>query len=113
MFKVPVRTLRDAYQRISGSGNKVKGAVRTVFRSIEKRSKLAYDAWKNYVNSCERGELLDGIKSQKLKIALREVSKRTIRDSFQRIFGSGNRIKGAVKDVIRKIEKRVQVAFSL
>ena len=111
LLKVPARVMRDAYQRVIGDGSKIKGAVRTVIKQIEKRSKVSYIKWKEYLVKCKHGVLFDGIRSQKLKIALGNLTRRTLRDSAQRIFGAGDKVKGAIKDIIRKIEKRPQFAF--
>ena len=111
LFKIPNRTLKDAFQRFIGGGDKVKGAVRTLLRNIEKRSKVAYNMWKVYIHKCKQGTLMDGLRSQKLKIALSNIIKRTMRNADQRILGAGDVINGAIKEIIKRIEKRPQFAF--
>ena len=111
LLKVPSRVMRDAYQRVIGDGNKIKGAVRTVIKQIEKRSKVSYMKWREYVVKCKHGDLFDGIRSQKLKIALGNLTRRTLRDCAQRMFGAGDKVKAVIKDIIRNIEKRPQFAF--
>ncbi|OMJ81595.1 hypothetical protein SteCoe_17904 [Stentor coeruleus] len=111
LMKVPSRTIKDAYQRIVGGGDKIKGAVRSVMKQIEKRQGFAYVKWKEYVNKCKHGDLIDGLKSQKLKNSLEHIIIRKVRDTVQRVLGAGDKIKGVIKDMIRRIEKRPQFAF--
>ena len=46
--KVTRRTLRDATQRIVGEGNKVKGAIRKIYSTMQRMPKTAIEKWRGY-----------------------------------------------------------------
>ena len=53
------------------------------------------------MESLRKGEILDSMKAEKLKNALRKIPIRTLRDSYQRILGNGNKTAGALKNLFR------------
>ena len=102
--KVPRRVLRDAVQRIIGDGSKVKGAIKQIYNTLLRKPKTAYDRWKNYVVAINKKQLFDGLRSQKLKVALSSIIKRTMKGTSQRILGGGNVVKGALLNVINGLK---------
>ena len=41
--------------------------------------------------------ILDNLRAQRLEKTLKQIPMRTIKDSTQRIFGNGNKIRGVIK----------------
>ena len=79
------------------------------FRYTERKPKIAFDLWKNYIESVNKKQIFDGLRSQKLKNSLEKITKRTLRNSSQRIVGGGNVVKGALQKVVnglRSIPKK-------
>ena len=111
LMKLPLRTIRGSLQNILGSGDKVKGVIKDLIRKIEKRSQTAFNRWKNYKDQCKKGDLLDAIKSQHLKFALSQVSRRTLRNSLQKLFGEGSNVRGSMQMIISNILKKPKFAF--
>jgi hypothetical protein len=44
--QIPSRNLKDAYDRIIGGGDKLKGAIRRLILAYQKKPKDAFDLWK-------------------------------------------------------------------
>lgn len=112
LARVPRRTMRDAVQRVTGDGSKVKGAMNSLLSNLKKRPRDALTLWKQYVNDSKTRGLLNGLKAQKVKIALIGIVKRTIRDSSQRILGDGNKIKAVFASLEAKVRQRCQSAYN-
>jgi hypothetical protein len=96
LLKVPSRTMNDAFQRILGDGDKVKGALKNLIKSFDKKKKHAIEFWMKFVIRCQKGDMFDAIRSQRLKQALFNLQMRTIRDSSKRILGAGDVIIGSI-----------------
>ena len=112
--KIPRRTLKEAAERIKGlifASPQVKASIKTMDNILKRKPKEAFDRWRNYVAAVNKKEILDNVKSQKLKIALDKVPKRTLRDATQRIIGEGDKVKGAIKKVYSTLLRKPKVAF--
>ena len=94
---IPQRVLRDADQRIIGNGDKIKGAIKELEVKIKQIPREALAIWKKYIQKIKEGEILDNLKAQKLQFTLSQIPIRVLKDSTQRIFGNGNKIKGVLK----------------
>ena len=68
--KVPIRTLRDTTQRILGEGDQVKGAIRKVFITLQKKPKTAFEKWKKYLEGLKHKDFFDNLRSSKLQKVL-------------------------------------------
>ena len=102
--KVTKRTLRDATQRIIGDGSKAKVALKNIYRTMKKTPKIAFEKWKKYLRGVQNKEFFDNVRSLKLKTSLEKVTKRTIRDSTQRIIGQGDKVKGAMQNIVNGLK---------
>ena len=83
---------------------------------IKKLTDLPKDAikrWKNYINSCHIGRILDNLRRQKLNLSLRKIPSRTLRNVCERLLGEGSLVKGAIKRIEFAIQKKPKIAFDL
>jgi hypothetical protein len=80
MKGLPRRKLKDAFQRIHGEGNKVKGAIKTLIAGLLKKPQNALRKLRDNVNLCKNKQILDALKTQKLKFALAGTLKRGLKD---------------------------------
>ena len=92
MQKIPLRVLKDSYQRIIGDGNKTKGALKTIFLAIDKRSRLSFFLWKEFSAKCSNKLLLSNLQSHKLHLALQEIPRRSLKTYFSRISSPDSQI---------------------
>ena len=99
-YKVPVRTLRDATQRILGDGSKVKGAIKKIYSAMQKMPKVALEKWRKYMIGLKNKDFFDNLRSAKLLNCLSRIPIRRTRDAAQRILGGGNAIKGKLQTLI-------------
>ena len=111
LTKIPTRTLRDGFERIIGDGSKVKGAMHSILNKLKQKPRMAYNAWKDFLNSCKTKSIMDNLRSQKLKSSLTRIPLRTLKDSSQRIIGSGDKAVGLLKSLFMAIEKLPKRAF--
>ena len=102
--KVPIRTLRDTTQRILGEGDQVKGAIRKVFITLQKKPKTAFEKWKKYLEGLKHKDFFDNLRSSKLLNVLTKIPLRTTRDSVQRVLGGGSKLKGATQSLINGLK---------
>ena len=104
--RVPARTLRIGFQGILGGGDKVKGALNSIVRQIEKKPKIALKKWAKAVEEIKHGLLFDACRTEKLKSALHRVPRRLLKDSLMRVVGGNNKVAGALRSIKHSIEKR-------
>lgn len=97
LYKIPQRTLRDAYQRIIGDGNKVQGAIRRILLAANRRPHDAFAKWRNYINDIKNKTLLDAIKARGLREALSKIPQRRLKDAYDRVVGGGDKVAGAMR----------------
>ncbi|CAG9311042.1 unnamed protein product [Blepharisma stoltei] len=109
--RIPTRTTRDAYQRILGDGDKLAGNVRRILIQLQKKPRVAFNIWKQYIQDCKARNLFDNVRSQKLKNALERIPKRTLKDATQRIIGGGDKVKGAIKNVMNAMIRKPRDAL--
>ena len=102
--KVTKRKLRDATQRIVGEGDKVRGAVKKIYATMQKMPKTALEKWKKYLEGLKHKSFFDNLRSAKLLNVLNKITIRTTRDASQRIIGGGDLIKGALQNVINGLK---------
>ncbi|OMJ89188.1 hypothetical protein SteCoe_8740 [Stentor coeruleus] len=110
---VPRRTLRDAYQRIIGEGDKVKGALKNIVNAFAKMTKRGLIQWKHYVYLCNHKGIMDNLRSERLKIALSKIHLRTMKDVHERIVGEGDKVKGALRRIAMAGQKMPKIAFEI
>ena len=112
LSKIVRKTLNSAYKRIKVDDSKnLKLSLKTIIEKFENKPKEFFQTWRNYILSCKQGDLLSRINAERLKGLITKLSFRTFKDCYQRIFGSGNKVKGALKSIIRRIEKKKNLAF--
>ena len=73
--------------------------------------KQAFDKWRKFVQAVNNNQILNGLKSQKLLVALNKVPKRVLRDAVQRIIGDGSKVKGAIKQIYNTLLRKPKSAF--
>ena len=103
--QIPLRTMRDASQRIIGNGDKIKGALRELEAKIKQIPRDALSIWKNYNLKVKEGMILDNLKAQNLSMTLSQIPMRVLKDSTQRILGNGDKIKGALRELEVKLKQ--------
>ena len=111
LTNVPRRTLRDAYQRIIGEGDKVKGALKNIVNAFAKLTKRSIEKWKQYIHLCKSKTILDNLRSEKLKSTLSKIHLRTLKDCQERIVGEGSKVKGALRRILLAGQKKPKCAF--
>ncbi|OMJ93792.1 hypothetical protein SteCoe_3113 [Stentor coeruleus] len=111
LSKIPNRALRDGFERIIGDGNKIKGAVNSILHNLKRRPRNALELWKKFNDACKNKNILDSLRSQKLKNALVKIPTRSTKDSFQRIVGGGSKATGAIKSIFMALDKLPKRAF--
>ena len=102
--KIPLRTLRDAKQRVEGSGNKILGALKDIENHMKKIPRDALRQWKKYAEDIKTGGILDNLRAHKLKSALAGIPLRTLKDSKNRVVGQGDMVTGVLKSLDAKIK---------
>lgn len=108
-----IRTLRNSFQNIFGGGNRVKGIFKSLISAFSHKLQISFHKWKTYILECEHGKVLDQCRASSLRFTLSQLTKRTLRNILQRLFGNGDRVKGTIKVLIKSIEKMPKDAFSL
>lgn len=106
------RSLRNAFQRVLGDGDKVKAVIKNLEAKTRNIPRQALNAWKKYVDNVSNKQLFDNLRSQKLKTRLGNLHKRTIKDVIERISGDGNKVKGALKSIANSIKKKQRQALT-
>ena len=96
---IPHRVSKDACQRIFGNGNKIKGAIKDLENRLKQIPRGALSNWKKFVDDIKAGKVIDNIRARELQLKLGSIPHRVSKDACQRIFGNGNKIKGAIKDL--------------
>ena len=109
--KIPLRRLRDTTQRIAGDGDKVKGAIKKIFSTLQRMPKTAIEQWKKYVVACNNKDFFDNLRSAKLLNCLNRIPIRVSRDATQRILGDGSKVLGALKSLVAKANKIPRTAL--
>ena len=97
MEKIPNRSIKDSVQRIIGQGDKIKGALKSMQNSLNKRPRDALQAWKQFVQDIKDQKILDHLKAQQLKEKLGLIPTRKLKDAVQRVIGQGDAVKGALR----------------
>ena len=100
LSKIASRVMRDGIQRIFGEGNKVKGAFFIYHAAMIRRPKNAFDKWKSYLFAVKHKGLLDNLRCFKLRNHFNRICVRKLRDATQRIIGGGDKIKGAIQNLV-------------
>ncbi|OMJ89287.1 hypothetical protein SteCoe_8584 [Stentor coeruleus] len=109
--KLPLKTLKLAFQQITTTESRVKSAILVFFSKIQKQSSLAINTWRNYNNKSKENKLLNAVKTQKLKNYLIKIPSQTLKSAFTRILSSESKAKSAVRTVIKQIIKRPKTVF--
>ena len=91
------KTMRTAAATVITAQEKIKHMFRLWEVELMNNVKGVWGMWRDFVARTKRGELMDAVKTQRLKIALENVPRRTMRGSFERIIGDGSRVKGALR----------------
>ena len=105
LTKIPVRNLRNIFERIIGDGDSIKGAIRRILIAFKFLTRNAFDTWSQFNISCSKKQLFDNCRSQKLRIAFQNIPRRVAKDAYSRIIGDGNKVKGAVKCIVSRKNK--------
>lgn len=98
--KISTRVLRSCLLLIMGEGNKIKGAFYIYISALLRRPKNAFDKWKFFIYECQQRKLINNLKLYKLKSYFSKICARKLRDATQRIIGGGNKIKGAIQNIV-------------
>ena len=104
LARLTLRTLRGSHNSVVLFHSSVGNVLDRLDNYIKKRKKDAFSRWEKFVEKCKTGELLDGIRAQKLNKSLSKIPLRTTKDATQRIFGQGDKITGALKALEAKMK---------
>jgi hypothetical protein len=99
--RIPVRTLKDGFERIVGDGDKLKGVIKRMLKQYERRKYDAFRKWKQWLVDSRSLGLLNAIKARELNYKLESIPSRTLKDGFERIVGDGNKLKGVIKRMLK------------
>ena len=77
--KLVKRRSSDTFSRISGAGNRVSGVLVSLISKINKIPKLAYNKWKNYIQSLKTKSFSDNMRSLKLEKSMERIIKKTLK----------------------------------
>ena len=113
MSKIPVRTLKDALERVIGQGDKVKGMLKNLDNKLKKIPRDALKNWRDYNDNVKRGAILDGLKARELKNLLEKIPLRTVKDAEERIIGQGDKVKGMLKNLDKQLLRIPRDALNL
>jgi hypothetical protein len=61
--RIPNRIVNDAYERIIGNGNKLKGVMKSFINGIKQKPRDALQRWKQWIRDIKEKGLLDGAKT--------------------------------------------------
>ena len=93
---IPLRTSKDAVNRIVGEGDKVAGALRSLESKIKQIPRQALSLWKKYNQDAKTGKILDNLRAQKLKDHLQKIVMRTIKGGNLSIVLYENKVRTVV-----------------
>ena len=102
--KITVRTVKGAQYSVVLFHNKIGKVFHNLDNILNKLRKDALRVWEKYAIKCQTGDLLSGIKAQKLKIALQQIPYRTSKDTLQRLIGQGDKVTGALRELDSRIK---------
>ena len=105
MARIPLRTIKDAEDRIMGQGDKVKGMIKNLENTLKKIPRDALSKWKQFNEDAKKGAILDAMRAKDLKFALDKIPLRTTKDAVERIIGQGDKIKGMLKNLENQLKK--------
>ena len=111
LTKIATRMLRNCLLLIMGEGNKIKGAFYIYISAILRRPKMAFDKWKTFVFEARHQKLLNHLKLYKLKSYFSKICARKLRDATQRIIGGGNKVKGAIQNIVSGLKNIPSMAL--
>ena len=78
---IPLRTLKDAEQRILGQGDKISGMIKNLENQLKKIPRNALNLWKKFNEDAKRGAILDNLKAKELQMKLAKIPIRTLKDA--------------------------------
>ena len=109
---IPRRTVKDAYERVLGSGNKMAGIMRRLTIEAQKKPKQAFNRWQKYIDQTKQKQLLDNANANRLNNVLRGIPRRTVKDAYERVLGSGNKMAGIMRRLTIEAQKKPKQAFN-
>ena len=112
LSRIPARTVKGGFMNILGNGSKTLGMLRLLGYKALQRPKQAVILWKNYVESCKRGELFDRVRSQRLLTVIKSISVRTMREASKQIITAQDKIKHMFKLFAVEIKDNTKSAWS-
>ena len=110
--KLARRTLKNTANRIIGDGDIVKATLKGIIKKMIDLPKDALKKWRKYLEMVKNKQMFDGLRSQKLKISLSDIPKRTLRNLFERVLGDGSLVKGALRRIQLTLQKKTKIAYS-
>ena len=99
MQRVTSTTGRQILKAVHGHMGLIKSSLKYLEYSIKKRTSNAFSNWKNVIEDLKRSELMDNVRTEKLRSKLESINKRKLRDASDRIIGAGNKLHGALTRV--------------
>ena len=112
LSKIPLRTTRDATQRIMGQGDKITGALKTLENRIKNIPRQALRSWKDHNDKVKRGKMLDNLRAQQLKNALGRLTLRTLRGSHNSVVLFESNVGKVLDRMDNFVKRRKKEAFS-
>lgn len=109
------KILKNRLQTILNSINptgKVFNIVKKLVLSYKNKKKHSFGIWERFSKNCKTKKLLDGYKKSRLKELLKQHCLDNLYTAHQKIYGHGNRVKGAIKGLVVAFNKKTKLAFT-
>ncbi|OMJ79726.1 hypothetical protein SteCoe_20206 [Stentor coeruleus] len=111
LYKLTSKSCRGCFTRIIGEGNLIKGAIKKIVSCLDGKKANGWALWKIFIMQCKSKAILNNANCFKLKGKMQGMIIRRERDTFKRIVGDGNAVKGAIQSVMAKIIRRPKGAL--
>jgi uncharacterized protein YjbJ (UPF0337 family) len=91
--------------------SRFKSYLRNLNIFLNRKLKQNLVVWFKFTDKCRRKQLLQYLRSQKLRSALEKPFRKTLKDANQRIIGQGVKAHGALMKLVQKAKKKPKPAF--
>ena len=81
LAKIPLRTTKDAVERVIGQGDKVKGMLKNLDNKLKRIPRDALRQWKDFNDKAKTGALLNAARAKELHMKLAKIPIRTLKDA--------------------------------
>ena len=79
--QISVRTTKSVFTKLIGQGNAIAGKIRQLESRLKQIPRAALQNWRNYLQKCRDGNMLDRMRAQMLQNSLGKIPLRTLKDA--------------------------------